>query len=477
MGKHLFRGGYIVGVDPEKGVVENGYLLVDDGVIAEVGEGNSGPVASVDQVTDLGGAVVMPGLVNAHGHSYSNLVKGSRENLPLEVWMLYVAAEGRAMSPEDARVSAMLGSIEMLKGGVTCFLDHLSQPPAALLQAARAYGEAGMRALVTPMFGDKPYFDTLPGSSRETSGGAGNEEEVAKGVLEGVEGVLDALKSGDDLVTGGVGPSGPQRCSDSLLVGSYELAEAYDVPWHTHLLETRIQKETARDFYGGSMVRHLDELGLLSPRCSLAHAVWTDEEDAEILARSGATVVHNPVSNLLLGSGVMPLVRMREAGVAVALGTDGVNCSGFHSMFESMKLAAILSNTFTEDYSRWIEAKEILGMGTSRGAAALGMEKTIGRLKAGAQADFVVLKARTSNFVPLNDLLWQLVYGRPDGAVSSVYVGGKKVVDDGVLLTLDEDSVYEEALERGRFLMERVGGEEAVLRADRRKLELLLAGI
>lgn len=472
MRRKLFRGGRIVSVSFEAGMVERGYLVLDGEIIAEVGEGDPGPDVCAEEEIDLAGAAIMPGLVNAHGHSYSNLVKGSRENLPLEVWMLYVLAEGRAMSAADAHVGALLGSIEMLKGGVTCFLDHLSQPPEALLAAARAYGEAGIRAVVTPMFGDKPYFDTLPGGSNRTGDERGTNE-----VLESVEEVLDGLRGGEGLVGAGVGPSGPQRCTDALLLGSYELAEGYDVPWHTHLLETRVQRETAKSFYTASMTRHLDDLGLLSPRCSLAHAVWADEEERGIIAERGATVVHNPVSNLLLGSGVMPLISMRETGVAVALGTDGVNCSGFHSMFESMKLAAILSNTFTEDYSRWLRAREILEMATVRGAQALGMEGEIGNLEVGAKADFVILDTHTSNFVPLNDFPWQLVYGRPDAAVKAVYVAGNKVVEDGRVLTLDEAAVYEEALERGRFIMERVAAEEDHLTADRKKLARLLDGI
>lgn len=464
MQKHLLKNATIITLNNSREIIENGFLLLEGSKIRQIGQGDFTVDRETTQVTDLRGSIIMPGLINAHNHSYANLVKGTVENLPLELWMLYTLVENKHMSKEDAYIGSLLGAVEMLKEGTTTFLDHQPHPLESLLQSANAYEQIGIRAVIAPQFGNKPYGETLPQSIEVTSlpipdGDVGSH-------LDTLNALLDALSGYGEKIRGGVGPSGPQRCSDSLLLASYELAENRDVPWHTHVLETGTQKRAAQNLYGKKMIEHLNDLGVLSARCSLAHVVWATDAEMQLLADTKAFVVHNPVSNLLLGSGIMPLINMREKGVRVAIGTDGANCCGFQSMFEPMKLAAILSKVSTSDFSQWISAVEILEMATRRGAQALGMTDTIGSLDVGKEADFIVLEARDSSLIPLNDLMWQIVYGRPDRLISDVYIGGEKVVEEGQLLTINEDSVYEEAMTRGKWLMNRLQTDYERIRGD-----------
>jgi guanine deaminase len=453
-------------------IVENGFLLLQDGAILEIGQGERRTDARETEVTDLRGAVIMPGLINAHSHSYGNLVKGTSENLPLELWMLHTLSEGKHFSGEDAYVSSLLGAVEMLKTGTTAFLDHQPQPLESLLQSAKAYKKVGIRALIVPQFGNKPYEETLSRSVELASPPV--PKPGVEPYMEMTRALIESLEGRDERIRCGVGPSGPQRCSDPLLLASYELAEEFDVPWHTHVLETKAQQATAKNFYGKRMIEHLNNLGVLSSRCSLAHVVWAAEEEVTLLADNSVCIAHNPMSNLLLGSGLMPLIKFREAGVRVALGTDGANCCGFQSMFESMKLAATLSNTYTPDFSRWVSAAEVMEMSTKNGAHALGMADRLGSLEAGKEADFVVVDHKASALVPLNDLVWQIVYGRTDLFVSDVYVGGEKVVENGRVTTVDEDELYDEALRTGERLMDRLKTDRDRVRGDLEKVKGLL---
>jgi 5-methylthioadenosine/S-adenosylhomocysteine deaminase len=472
----MLKNAKIVTMNDSHEIIENGYLLLEGSNILDIGEGECMADVENTEITDVRGSIVIPGLVNAHNHSYANLVKGTVENLPLELWMLYTLAEGKKMTKEDVYISSLLGSIEALKGGTTAFLDHQPQPFEALLESARAYKEARIRALLTPQFGDKPYQQTLP-RTVEIDSLPRQHQESAEHYLEMLESLLDALADFDDRIKCGIGPSGPQRCSDSLLLGSYELAEKHDVPWHTHVLETKPQEATSRKLYGKRMIEHLDHLGILSSRCSLAHVVWISEEEMEVLTDKDVSVVHNPASNLLLGSGVMPLIPLREAGVRIALGTDGPNCSGFQSMYESMKLAAILSNTYTPDFSRWIMAADVIEMSTKKSAFVLGMADRVGSLEVGKEADFVVVNPKASALVPLNNLMWQLVYGRTDLFISHVYIGGEKVVEERRLLTVDENDVYEEALARGKWLMGRLQVDYEKIKGDHPKMKKMLMSL
>lgn len=479
--KTLIENATIITMNSKKEIINEGYILINDGLIAEV---DSGHYAGNDDVIRIDGksSIIVPGLINAHTHSYANLVKGTTENTPLELWMLYVMADGKNMTDEDYCVSASLGSLELLKSGTTTFLDHVGLDLPVFKKVAEHYKKIGIRVFLTPMFADLPYGKSLSepiqleGVGASSHGPSSKANAGWKDLIDMVEDIV-RLREPEKNIYVGVGPSGPHRVSDDLLVATMGLAEKYNLPWHTHLLESKSQLAAAYRIYGKSMVAHLEHLGILNKRVSFAHGVWVDEEDIELIRKREVSVVHNPYSNLYLGSGLAPILLLKEAGVNVAIGTDGTNCTGSQSMFESMKLASVLSNQFTTDYTRWLKAYDILHMATIGGAKVIGMEEHLGSLEPGKFADFILLDKNSTNFVPLNNLIWQLVYGQADRAIKCVYVKGKKVVENGKVITVDENSIYDEAIIRGKRLLERTQVDYEINKKEEYKIKRLHEGL
>jgi len=479
--KTIIENATIITMNVTRQIIDSGYIVFENGLIQEVKEGKY-THSDVNDVEVINGedTIIVPGLVNAHTHSYANIVRGSIENIPLEYWMLYIMAEGKKMTLDDHMVSATLGSIEMLKGGTTTFLDHVALDYEGFKRVAQEYKQLGIRPVLTPMFGDRSYGESLPevikfeGIGSRPHGPAMKSDAGWKDLIDMVEQVVTNVKDVDNNIYVGVGPSGPQRSTDDLLIASMDLAERHDIPWHTHLLETKHQEAAADRLYNKSMVSHLNDIGILQERVSLAHSVWISEADISLIKEKNASIIHNPYSNLLLGSGIAPMIPIKKAGINIGIGTDGSNCSGSQSMFESMKLASVLSNVSTEDYDHWIKAQEILEMATLGGAKAIGMDDYIGSLTVGKSADFIVLDKKTNNFAPLNNIIWQLVYGRAENSIASVYVSGEKVVDNGAILTIDEKSFYEKAITCGKELMDKLSEDYENNKLEEKKVKDLI---
>ena len=236
----------------------------------------------------------------------------------------------------------------------------------------------------------------------------------------------------------GIAPTIPLHCSDDFLRGCAALSAEFGLPMQTHLAESRTQALQGEQRYGCSLVSHLQRLGLLRDGFSVAHAIWVDDADIDRMAEAGVGVIHNPLSNLRLGSGIAPVQRMIERGLRVGLGTDGANTSDTQNLFEAMRLATGLSRVLTADESRWLDGEQALRMATEHSAHALGFGATLGRIEAGRAADLVLLDLGQPNYVPLRDALRQLVHGENGAAVDRVIVGGRIVVEHGRVTTVDE---------------------------------------
>jgi cytosine/adenosine deaminase-related metal-dependent hydrolase len=262
------------------------------------------------------------------------------------------------------------------------------------------------------------------------------------------------------------------NCSDSLLRQVIQLAEQFDLGVHTHLLETRLQSWAARKLHRSGLCAHLAGLGFLSSRLSAAHGVWLDDREMDLLASAGASVVHNPASNLKLGSGIAKAARLKKRGVNVALGTDGGDTSDSYSIFEQMKLAAFLSRVVADDAADWITAFDALKMGTANGANAVpAWRNRIGTIKPGYRADVVLLKPGL-HLRPLNDIVHQLVFCDAGRSVDTVFVDGKIVLEGGRLVGVDEDSLTRRVDAIGnrmhrlyRSIQKKSGGSEVPTRA------------
>jgi 5-methylthioadenosine/S-adenosylhomocysteine deaminase len=423
-----------------------------------------------DQVIDARDRIVLPGLINAHLHSWEALFRGRYEGLPLELWGLYAYPFLRTerLAPRLIELRTLLVAIESLKNGVTSVLDDVLQIPGQELEGLtavfRAYRQAGLRANISLRMVDRSWLETIP-FAKETlpeelwKRAVGRPPATAAYYRDVCEAAFAQLHRPAEGLRYVVAPSAPQRCTPELLQQSAEMARAHDTAFHLHLLETRLQAVAGRTFFGKTLVAYLDDLGVLSSRATLAHAVWLSDADIEIVARADATVVHNPVSNLKLGSGVFPYAKLHQAGVHIALGTDGIASNDSARMFEVMKYAALLHTVSDADPEHWPRALDILSAATRGGARSVALSDT-GTIAPEQKADLILLDLNTLAFTPMNDLARHLVYAENGSSVRTVLVDGRIVVDDGRCTRIDEEQVIREARELSVNFLERHSATE-----------------
>jgi 5-methylthioadenosine/S-adenosylhomocysteine deaminase len=248
-----------------------------------------------------------------------------------------------------------------------------------------------------------------------------------------------------------VGPavscSAPQRVTPTYLQALEDLSRAFDLPYNMHILETRLQRVLGDVKYDRSLVRYAHDLGVLSERSLVIHAIWVDEADLGLLRDSGCSIAHNPVSNLKIGSGVMPFRRIRDHGINVCLGTDESSVDDGINMWTTVKVAGLIHNIADPDYTRWPTELEILRAATVGGCHAMRLPPTAGTLAPGSVADIILVDLSSLPFTPLNDLRRQLVYCEPGTSIRTTIVDGVVVMDDGRVLTVDEDAIKAEARE------------------------------
>ena len=429
-------------------------LLVEDGRILAITErGASGVDAAVPRI-DATDRLVIPGLVNGHTHAHGGLGRGAVEDVALEGFLAASPAINGQRGLDDLALSATLTGVELLKKGCTALFDMTTQfplpTPEGLHTVAAAYTRLGIRAVVSPMLADRTLYQAYPellSSLPEPlrAGAAALRATAPDACLAAVDAAARDWPFDRTRVRPGIAPTIPLHCSDEFMVGCARLAEAHDLPMQTHLAESKMQAVFGEQRYGKSLVAHLADLGLLSPRLSTAHSIWISDDDIDRLAAAGVTAIHNPLSNLRLGSGIAPVRRMLERGLRVGVGSDGANTSDTQNLFEATRLAAFLSRVMTPDEGRWIDAAEALRMATEGSAHALGWGDRLGRIAPGFEADLVLLDLAQPIYVPLRHPVRQLVHGENGAAVDRVLVAGELVVDRGRVLTIDEAQLRRDA--------------------------------
>lgn len=406
-------------------------------------------------VIDVSGHLVVPGLINAHTHSRENLAKGSIDTRPLELWLHEIAVYSEARTLREVYVSAALGAVEALSSGTTSMYELFTNIPVitvgAVMAVLEAYRDVGLRAIVAPSISDLSYHRTIPGLVDQLDDSSLAELDELFPALDGgelVDTVRQVHRSWDNStwpVRVGIAPVIPERCTDSLLETCRDVADAERLPLHTHLAESAVQLVERSRRSGRSPTHHLDELGLLRPGSTLAHAIWVDRDDIRRLATSGATVVHNPASNMKLGSGVMPLRAMLDERTPVAVGTDGSTTSDNQNMFEALRMAAYVHRLSEPDHESWPAAWEVLSMAWEAGARAMGYGAQLGRVEAGCLADLTVLDCDVESLTPLNDARNQLVMCETGAAVRHVVVDGHVVLRNGSPTRVDASALRAEA--------------------------------
>jgi 5-methylthioadenosine/S-adenosylhomocysteine deaminase len=467
----LIRDGRVL--RPDLRTCEPADLLVENGFIRAIEP--PGCITRVDvETVEATDRLLVPGLVNGHTHAHGGLGKGAiGDRVPLEVFLSASGAVNGGRTLDDKRLSAALTAVELVRKGCTAAYDLFVEYPVptrdGLDAVADGYGAVGMRAVIAPMMADRSLYQALPGlveslpdplqALARTIKAAPYEASVAaaREILAGWSHDRDKLRPA-------LGPTIPLHCSDEFLVACARLADEYDVSLQTHLAESKTQAVLAYKRYGRSLVAHLRALAVLGPRLSAAHGIWLDADDIAQLAGTGTAVVHNPMSNLRLGSGVAPARALLDAGVNLGIGTDASNTSDGQNMFEALRLAAMLSRIGDADHGRWLATEEVFRAATEGSATILGFDR-IGRLETGWRADIVFLDAAYVHYVPLRNPLRQMVLAENGAAVNSVMIDGRFVLRERRLLTVDDVRLRRQAEEAASRLDE--ANAEAVRAADR----------
>jgi cytosine/adenosine deaminase-related metal-dependent hydrolase len=439
-------GGTVVAMDAARSVGRRDVLVGDDGRIAALLE--PGATWQAARTIDAGGRVVTPGLVQAHVHLCQTLFRGLAEDLPLLPWLRErIWPLEAAHDPASLRASARLGIAELLLGGTTAILDMGTvHHTDALFEGA---AETGIRYT-----GGKAMMDS----------GAG----VPPGLLEDR---AISLQGSDRLAARWHGaeqgrlryaycPRFVLSCTPPLLREVADRAGASGLLVHTHAGEQQAEAQAVRQQYGKTSVQLLANSGLLGPRTCLAHCVWLAADEADLLAGNGAHVVHCPSCNLKLGSGVAPVADYLARGVDVALGADGAAANNRLDAWQELRLAALLAALLGGAGA--LPAYRAFEMATLGGARALGLERDIGSIEPGKQADLVVLDLQSPHAAGPDDVYTQLVYSAGAADVRTVVVGGRVLVDDRTPTTLDLAAVLHEADVQRARLVARAGSAAPV---------------
>ncbi len=462
----VIRGGKII----EPGMVDAVAtdILIKGSTIHTLGSpGFTVPESS--RVINAKGMLMHAGLINGHTHGHGNLAKAMGDRWTLELLLTAGPWISGSRTDEDKYLTTLIGASEMLLKGCTACYDltyEIPVPSVSGLEAVRAaYNKAGMKALVAPMVADMSFFEAIPGLLDALP--AALRSQVEKARLAPVAQTLSVLREiarqwtdrDDAKVRLALAPTIPHHCTDEFLTGCRDIAKDYGLGLHSHVSESKIQAIAGMRKYGTTLTTHLDKLGLIGPDFTVAHGVWLDDRDMKILADKGASIIHNPASNMRLGSGILNIRQVLDYGVNLGIGTDGATSSDNQNMYEAMRLSSFLSKVRGPDWQNWITTKEVMNAATVGSARAIGLGNDIGRIAPGFKADIVFLDTNSINLIPVNNVTNSLVHSEDGRSVSAVMVDGEMVVEHGRLIHVDMDELRYQA-------------ENAVLRLQKANSEM-----
>jgi 5-methylthioadenosine/S-adenosylhomocysteine deaminase len=457
----LIRDGIVVrGGGRLKEAPGPGYVLVRGERIAEVGAGAppEGLAAEADEVISAAGQAVIPGLINAHTHLFQTFMRGLADDKPLLRWLEAAIWPGSlAMTEADFYLAALIGFVENLKCGTTSVLSqHYIQTSARNMDAVAAAAQrSGARARLARGFADRdPYHPRL--------------QESLPVVLQETERLVRQWNTDGSRVRVEFGPLIPWGCRGDSLQTIARLAREWNVGVHIHLAETQAEVQMTLDETGKRPTCWLADLGVLDERWQLVHGVWLDEQEMDLIAEAGSTMVHCPVSNMYLASGVPQVVEWRRRGIATALATDGPGSNNSQDMLEVLKFTACLQKVDRLDATALLP-HEVLEMAYQGGARAMGLGDDIGRLAPGALADIVLVNLRRPHISPVHSVPSALVYNANGNDVETVMVAGQVLVRGGRLTTLDETGLIADCQRAAEKMCERAGiqTQERVVNAQR----------
>lgn len=427
----IIEGGTLLTMVEGEEPTHNGRVIISGDSIAAVSDRQNTPLPETGERINAEGAIVLPGLINTHGHSPMTLFRGMADDLPLKSWLFehIFPAEARHINPDTVYWASLLACLEMIASGTTTAVDGYFLADGIV----RAAEKAGMRALVAQGVIDFP------------APGVPDPKKNLDVALAFMERWIDL----SDLITPGLFCHSPLTCAEKTVQKAHEISTRFDSPLQIHLSETREELTEIRKRTGLRPVFYLDDLGLLHSNVIAAHAIHLNEEEVNILAERHVKIAHCPESNMKLGSGVAAIGRMLEKGVTVGLGTDGCASNNNLDLFAEMDTAAKLAKVASLDPTL-LDARTVLHMATVGGARVIGLEEKIGTIEAGKKADIIIVDVNTPHMTPMYNPYSQLVYSATGGDVRDVIINGRIVYRDRRFTILDSEEIMNQVKSLGR---------------------------
>lgn len=421
----IIEGGTLLTMVEGEEPVRDARLIISGDSIDGVSVRKDSPLPEADEIIHAGDAIILPGLINTHGHSPMTIFRGMADDLPLKEWLFdhIFPAEAKHINPDTVYWASLLACLEMIASGTTTSVDGYFLADGIV----KAADKAGIRALVAQGLIDFP----APGRPDPKK-----NPEIALAFLE-------RWIDFSELITPGLFCHSPLTCSDKTLQKMHEISRRFDLPLQIHLSETQEEPAEIKKRTGLRPVFYLDDLGTLNRNLIAAHAIHLDEEEIDLLASRDVKIAHCPESNMKLGSGIASVGRMLEKGITVGLGTDGCASNNNLDLFGEMDTAAKLAKVANLDPTI-LDARTVLKMATIGGARVIGLENRVGTIEAGKKADIIIVDTNTPHMTPMYNPYSQLVYAATGGDVRDVIINGKIVYRDRRFTTLDRDEIINE---------------------------------
>ena len=430
----VIHNGTIVTVNSDFDIINNGLICIKDGIIGRVeARLAERPLPMAKESIDAEQGIIMPGLVNTHTHLPMTLFRGLADDLPLLVWLndYIFPSEGKYINPDSVKLGATLACAEMIRSGTTTCCDGYFFED----DVASSVYTSGVRAVL----GQGVIDFSAPGVPNPSK-----NIETAAAFTEKWQGV-------SPLITPSIFCHSPYTCSFETLKKSKEAASSKGLLFQIHVAETKNEWDRIQSKHQITPVQYLDQVGVLDQNTLLVHTIWIDDGDIDIIEKHGATVSHNPSSNMKLASGIAPIVDLLRSGITAGLGTDGCASNNNLDLFQEMDLTAKLHKVNTLDPTA-MDARTVLKMATIGGAKAIGLDDQIGSLEAGKSADIIIIDTEKPHLVPMYNPVSHIIYTVQGSDVRDVIVEGKTLMEDRNFLTVDLEDILKRVAELGEVI-------------------------
>ncbi len=448
MATTLIENGTILTVDDFNTVHKSGYVLVEDDHIVKVGEGDADERTrdEASKIIDASLMAVMPGMINAHTHLFQSFLRGLADDKPLLKWLeTAIWPVAKSMDSGNAGMAARLGILENIRGGATSVIDHqyIHTEPGVDDAVFSAAEDLGIRFRHAYGWADMNYHPTL--------------QLTGDYIISELERLYHGWHGkANGRLTFEPAPLIPWGCSDETMLKTWELVKAWKVGNHIHVAETREEIEMNLKDRGNRHIEWLDSLGVLGPEMQLVHSVWLEDNELELVKKSGATVVHCPVSNMYLASGAARIPEMKDLGIHIALATDGPGSNNNQDMMETLKTTALLAKLSTLNAMALLP-KDVIRFACRGGSHAFGQPQAIGSLEVGKKADIVLIDLDSPFAMPVHHADSAIVYNLGSASVDTVMVDGRILLEKKEFTDIDEEKLLSDARQSCSELFRRAG--------------------